>query len=129
MNEFEPKVVVFRCNWCSRDGEASKMESKPNSKIIRTMCSSRVDPSFVLKAFASGADGVMIMGCHPGDCHYLSGNYKTMRRVMLLRNMLSQFGIEPERLGLEWIVPSEETKLPEVVGNFTNKVKELGPIH
>jgi F420-non-reducing hydrogenase iron-sulfur subunit len=92
------------------------------------MCSSRVDPSFVIKAFASGADGVMIMGCHPGDCHYLSGNYKTMRRVMLLKNMLSQFGIEPERLGLEWIAPSEETKLPEVVGNFTNKVKELGPI-
>jgi F420-non-reducing hydrogenase iron-sulfur subunit len=128
MNEFEPKVVVFRCNWCSRDGKTSKVGSEPNFKIIRTMCSSRVDPSFVIKAFASGADGVMIMGCHPGDCHYLSGNYKTMRRVMLLKNMLSQFGIEPERLGLEWITPSEETKLPEVVGNFTNKVKELGPI-
>ena len=132
MTDFKPKVVVFCCNWCSYAGAdlagTSRMKIKPYFRVIRAMCSGRIEPTFVFKAFAHGADGVMIAGCHPGDCHYNSGNYKAMRRVMLLRNMLPQLGVEPERLRLEWISASEASKFRSAVNGFIDKVTELGPL-
>jgi len=132
MNDFAPKIILFCCNWClyaAADlASTSRLEIKPYFRVIRTMCSGRVEPAFVLHAFSSGADGVMITGCHPGDCHYLSGNYKAMRRVMLLRNMLPQLGIEPERLKLEWISASEAAKFQSAVNGFIDEVTDLGPL-
>ena len=132
MTDFEPKIVVFCCNWCSYAGAdlagTSRMKIKPYFRIIRTMCSGRVEPSFILHAFNRGADGVMLAGCHPGDCHYSSGNYKARRRVMLLKNMLPQFGIEPERLRLEWISASEAPQFQSAVNGFIDEVTELGPL-
>ena len=132
MTHFKPKIVVFCCNWCSYAGAdlagTSRMKIKPYFRVIRTMCSGRIEPTFVFQAFAQGADGVMIAGCHPGDCHYNSGNYKAMRRVMLLRNMLPQLGIEPERLRLEWISASEASKFRSAVNGFIDEVTERGPL-
>ncbi len=123
MNDFEPKVIVFCCNWCSYAGAdlagTSRLKIKPNFRVIRTMCSGRVEPSFIFHAFAKGADGVMIAGCHPGDCHYSSGNYKAM---------LPQLGIESDRLRLEWISASEGVKFRSTVNEFIDEVTELGPI-
>ena len=132
MKDFEPKIVVFCCNWCSYAGAdlagTSRLKIKPYFRVIRTMCSGRVEPTFILYAFDSGADGVMIAGCHPGDCHYNSGNYKTMRRIMLLKNTLPQHGIESERLRLEWISASEAPKFRSTVNEFIDEVIELGPL-
>lgn len=132
MSDFEPKIIVFCCNWGACAGidlaGTSRMKIKPYFRVIRTMCSGRIEPTFVFQAFAQGADGVMIAGCHPGDCHYNSGNYKAMRRVMLLRNMLPQFGIEPERLKLEWISASEASKFQSTVNGFIDEVTERGPL-
>lgn len=132
MTDFEPKIVVFCCNWCSYAGAdlagTSRLKIKPNFRVIRTMCSGRVEPTFILYAFAQGADGVMIAGCHPGDCHYSTGNYKARRRIMLLENMLPQFGIESERLKLEWISASEAPQFQGAVNGFIDKVTELGPL-
>jgi len=132
MNNFEPKVVVFCCNWCSYAGAdlagTSRLKIKPNFRVIRTMCSGRVEPTFILHAFAQGADGVMIAGCHPGDCHYSTGNYKARRRIRLLEKMLPQLGIESERLKLEWISASEGTKFQSAVNEFIDEVKGLGPL-
>jgi F420-non-reducing hydrogenase iron-sulfur subunit len=132
MNDFEPKVIVFCCNWCSYAGAdlagTSRLKIKPNFRVIRTMCSGRVEPSFIFHAFAKGADGVMVAGCHPGDCHYSSGNYKARRRIILLKNMLPQLGIESDRLRLEWISASEGVKFRSAVNEFIDKVTELGPI-
>jgi len=132
MNNFEPKVIVFCCNWCSYAGAdlagTSRLKIKPNFRVIRTMCSGRVEPTFILHAFAQGADGVMIAGCHPGDCHYSTGNYKARRRIMLLEKMLPQLGIESERLKLEWISASEGTKFQSAVNGFIDEVKGLGPL-
>jgi F420-non-reducing hydrogenase iron-sulfur subunit len=133
VTDFEPKIIVFCCNWCSYAGAdlagTSRLKIKPNFRVIRTMCSGRVEPSFIFHALAKGADGVMIAGCHPGDCHYNSGNYKARRRAMLLKKTLPQFGIEPERLRLEWISASEGTKFRKTVNEFVDQVKELGPLH
>jgi len=133
MTDFEPKTIVFCCNWCSYAGAdlagTSRLKIKPNFRVVRTMCSGRLEPSFIFSALAKGADGVLIAGCHPGDCHYNSGNYKTRRRMMLLKNMLTQFGIEPERLRLEWISASEGTKFQSTVNDFIEKIRELGPLH
>jgi len=133
MKDFEPKIIVFCCNWCSYAGAdlagTSRLKIKPNFRVIRTMCSGRVEPSFIFHAFARGADGVMIAGCHPGDCHYNSGNYKARRRVMLLKNMLPQLGIESERLRLEWISASEGIKFRSTVNGFIDEVTELGSLH
>jgi F420-non-reducing hydrogenase iron-sulfur subunit len=130
-NEFEPKILGFCCNWCSYAGAdlagVSRFQYPPNIRIIRVMCSGRVSPAFVLKALAVGFDGVLIAGCHPGDCHYISGNYKTRRRAEFTKRLLEQFGMEPERLRLEWISASEGMKFAEVVRDFTNRIKELGP--
>ena len=132
-NGFEPKILVFCCNWCSYAGAdlagTSRLKIKPQFRIIRTMCSGRVDPSLILYAFNKGADGVMVAGCHPGDCHYNSGNYKARRRIMLLKNMLLQLGIEPERLRLDWISASEAPKFQSTVNEFIDEVTKLGPLH
>lgn len=129
--EFEPKILAFCCNWCAYAGAdlagVSRMQYPPNIRIIRVMCSGRVEPEFVLKAFTLGADGVLVLGCHPGDCHYISGNYKTMRRVPLTKRLLEQFGVEQERLKLEWVSAAEGARFAQVVTDFTSKVKELGP--
>ena len=132
MTNFEPKIVVFCCNWCSYTGAdlagTSRLKIKPNFRVIRTMCSGRIEPSFIFHAFARGADGVMVAGCHPGDCHYSSGNYKTKRRIALLKKTLPQLGIESERLRLEWISAAEGTKFRNEVNGFIDEVTELGPI-
>ncbi|MCK4242048.1 MAG: hydrogenase iron-sulfur subunit [Dehalococcoidia bacterium] len=130
-SDFEPKIVGFCCNWCSYRGAdmagTARIKSAPNVRIVRVMCSGRVDPVFVLKAFEQGADGVLILGCHPGDCHYVEGNYKTARRVPLLKKMLDQLGIEDERVRLDWVSASEGARFASIVNEMTAKVKELGP--
>ena len=103
------------------------MKYPPNIRVIRVMCSGRVDPTFVLKSLESGADGVLICGCHPGDCHYQEGNYKAIRRFLLLQRLLEQFGIEPERVQLEWVSASEGERYTQVVKEFTEQIRKLGP--
>ncbi len=131
MAEFEPKIIAFLCNWCSYAGAdlagTSRIQYAPNVRVIRVMCSGRVDPTFVIKALRAGADGVLIGGCHFGDCHYIEGNYKAARRVALLKKMLGQLGIEEERVWLEWISAAEGSRFAQVVNNMTAKIKELGP--
>jgi F420-non-reducing hydrogenase iron-sulfur subunit len=128
---FEPKIVGILCNWCSYTGAdlagTSRIKYAPNVRVIRVMCSGRVDPTFVLKAFADGADGVLVAGCHPGDCHYIEGNYKTLRRMVLLKRMLADYGIEPERFRLEWVSASEGDRWAQVVNQITEDVRKLGP--
>lgn len=129
---WEPKIVGFLCNWCSYRGAdlagTARIKYAPNVRIIRVMCSARVEPTFILKAFESGADGVLVLGCHPGDCHYQEGNYKTMRRLPLLKKMLTQMGIEEDRLKLDWVSASEGEKFASVVNDITEKVRALGPL-
>jgi F420-non-reducing hydrogenase iron-sulfur subunit len=129
---FNPTIVGFFCNWCTYLAAdlagTSRMKYAPNVRVVRTMCSGRVDPQMVLWAFRNGADGVLIGGCHPGDCHYQEGNYKALRRMRLLRKMLPQFGVEPERLRLEWISASEGERLRDVVNEFTEQIRRIGPL-
>ena len=128
---WEPKIVGFLCNWCSYRGAdlagTARLKFAPNVKVIRVPCSTRVEPTFVLKAFQSGADGVLILGCHPGDCHYIEGNYKTMRRLPLLKKMLAQFGVEEARVRLDWVSASEGEKYARIVNDMTEAVRALGP--
>jgi F420-non-reducing hydrogenase iron-sulfur subunit len=130
---FEPKIVGFLCRWCSYTGAdlagTSRIHYPSNLAAIRVMCSGRVDPTFVVQAFADGADGVLIAGCHPGDCHYSEGNYKAMRRYPMLLKLLDQFGIERERVRLEWVSASEGNKFAEVVTDMTQQLKALGPLN
>ncbi len=130
--EFKPRIVGFLCTWCSYTGAdlagTSRIKYPQNVTVIRTMCSGRVDPVFIMKAFASGADGVLVAGCHPGDCHYVSGNYKTMARIPLIKKMLKDFGIEPERLQLHWVSAAEGERFAEVITKITEDVKKLGPL-
>lgn len=130
-NQFEPRIVGFLCNWCSYSGAdlagTSRIKYPPNIDIIRVMCSGRVDPQFVLKAFEQGADGVLICGCHPGDCHYAEGNYKAARRIPLLKKMLTQLGIEEGRLRLEWVSASEGERFAAIADEMTEQVRKLGP--
>ena len=131
-NGFEPKIIGFLCNWCSYAGAdlagVSRIQYPPNIRIIRVMCSGRIDPAFVLEAFKDGADGVLVAGCHlPSDCHYISGNFKAKRRITLLRNVLKELGIEPQRLRLEWISASEGDKFAAVVTDMVDQLKSLGP--
>lgn len=129
---FSPTIVGFFCNWCTYLAAdlagTSRMKYAPNVRVVRTMCSGRVDPQLVLWAFRHGADGVLIGGCHPGDCHYQEGNYKALRRMLLLRSLLTQFGIEPERLRLEWISAAEGERVRDVVNEFTEQIRRLGPL-
>lgn len=132
MSDFKPRIVGFLCNWCSYTGAdlagVSRIKSAPNVRIIRTMCSGRVDPTFIFKAFQMGADGVVVMGCHLGDCHYQEGNYKTVRRIPFLQRLMKSFGVDPKRLRLEWVSASEGDRFAEVVNEFTNEIKNLGPL-
>jgi len=129
---FEPKIVGILCNWCSYAGAdlagISRKKYTPNVRVVRGMCSGRVDPTFVLKAFETGADGVLICGCHPGECHYVEGNYKAARRIPLLKKMLSQLGIEDERVRLEWVSASEGDRFAAIVDEMTEQVRRLGPL-
>ena len=130
---FEPNILVFCCNWCSYAGAdlagVSRFQYPPNIRIIRVMCSGRVDPAFVLKALKNGADGVLVSGCHIGDCHYITGNEYTQERFERLYNILiKQLGINPKRVRLEWVSASEGKRFAEVITEFTNQIKELGPL-
>jgi len=130
-SEFEPKIIAFLCNWCSYAGAdlagISRIQYPPNVRVIRVMCSGRIDPTFVVKALNDGADGVLIGGCHPGDCHYLEGNYKAMRRYQLLMKLLEQFGVEKGRVRLAWISAGEGDRFAQVVKEITETVRKLGP--
>ena len=129
----EPTIMGFLCQWCSYTGAdlagTSRMQYPANVRISRLMCSGRVDPTFVVQALADGADGVLIAGCHPGDCHYNEGNYRAMRRYPLLLKLLDQFGIDKDRVRLEWISASEGEKFARVVAQMTERLKELGPLN
>ncbi len=129
---WQPKIVAFLCNWCSYTGAdlagISRIKWSPSVRIIRIMCSGRLDPTFVLRAFQLGADGVIVSGCHPGDCHYQEGNYKALRRVHLLRRLLAGFGVEPERLRLAWVSASEGERWAQVTAEMTETIRRLGPL-
>jgi F420-non-reducing hydrogenase iron-sulfur subunit len=129
----EPKIVAFLCHWCSYTGAdlagTSRIKYEPNARIIRVMCSGRIDAAFVLKAIREGADGVLICGCHPGDCHYQVGNEKAQRRHIMLKQMIGQFGIEKERIRLEWISASEGDQFAKLVNEFTEQIRNLGPLN
>jgi F420-non-reducing hydrogenase iron-sulfur subunit len=127
MTKFTPKIVVFGCNWANI-ADAPKEKIKPNPRTIKTMCSGRVDPTFILQAFKKGIDGVLIVSCCRGDCHYIRGNLKTQRMVLLLKTMLSQLQIEPERVRLISNPASESQKLQKAVSEFTKKIVSLGPL-
>lgn len=133
VENWEPRIIAFFCNWCTYTAAdlagVSRLKYEPNTRVIRVMCSGRIDPQFVLAAFAHGADGVLIGGCHPNDCHYLEGNYKALRRARLMRRLLSDMGIEEERFRLEWISAAEGEKLREVVNDMVSKVRALGPLN
>jgi len=131
MAKFEPEIVAMCCNWCGYAGAdlagVSRVQYPPNVRIIRVMCSARVEPGFVLQALAAGADGVLICGCHPGDCHYSEGNYKSMRRYPLLCRALDAYGVERERVRLEWVSASEGQRFADVVADMTERLRALGP--
>ncbi len=130
---FEPQIMCFLCKWCTSAAAdlagTSRLHYASNAINMRVMCSSRVDPQHILYAFREGADGVFLGGCHPGDCHYVEGNYKTLRRVILLKKMLKDFGIDPARLRLEWISAAEGKKYAQTMDEFTEQVRALGPLN
>jgi len=131
MSEFEPNIIGFLCNWCSYAGAdlagTSRMKYPANIKTIRVMCSGRVDPVYILEALKKGADGVLVAGCHPGDCHYQSGNYKANRRMKLLKKMLIEVGLEPERVRFEYVSASEGKKYADLINEMTEDIRKLGP--
>jgi F420-non-reducing hydrogenase iron-sulfur subunit len=131
-DHWEPKIVAFFCNWCTYTAAdlagVSRLKHAPNARIIRVMCSGRVDPQFILDAFAKGADGVLIGGCHPGDCHYMEGNYKALRRMRLLHRMMNDMGIDRDRFRLEWISASEGERVRTVINDMVEKIRALGPL-
>ena len=133
MSGFEPKILGILCNWCSYAGADSAgnqhRDIPPNLKVVRVMCSGRVDPQFVLKAYQEGADGVLVLGCHPGDCHYKEGNYKALRRMKLFEKLLAQFGIEKERFKLDWVSASEGEKFAQVTNEMVEAVRKIGPLN
>ena len=130
--EFEPKIVAFMCNWCTYAGADSagvaRLKSPANILPIRVMCSGRISPEMVMRAFRAGADGVLVMGCHLGDCHYSSGNHRTVKRMPLLKNLLGYVGVNPERMELHWVSASEGPRFVEVTKAFTDKIRQLGPL-
>lgn len=129
---FEPTIIAFLCNWCSYRAAdlagTSRIKYKPNVRMLRVMCSGRVDPTFVLKAFALGADGVIIAGCHPGECHYLEQNYKAMRRFQMLRHTLRAMGVEDARLRLQWASAAEGALLAHAIDETIEQIRKLGPL-
>jgi F420-non-reducing hydrogenase iron-sulfur subunit len=131
--QFEPLIIGFTCNWCSYRAAdlagTSRLKYPPNVRLIRLMCSGRLDPMFVLKALAGGADGVLITGCHPGECHYVEQNFKAFRRIRLLQRMLAQFGIEPGRVKLVWASAAEGVRLADEITKMVEEVRALGPLN
>ncbi|HEN21388.1 MAG TPA: hydrogenase iron-sulfur subunit [Desulfobacteraceae bacterium] len=132
MNDaYVPQIIGFLCNWCSYTGAdlagVSRLQIPSSLRVIRVMCSGRVDPLFVLKAYLKGADGVMIMGCHPGDCHYQKGNYNARRRYIMLDQIFKSIGLDSERIGLWWVSASEGKRYAEVVEKYTAELKKKGP--
>jgi coenzyme F420-reducing hydrogenase delta subunit len=131
-SDFDPNIVAFLCNWCSYAGAdlagTSRIQYPPNVRVIRVMCSGRVNPLFVMNALQQGADGVLISGCHPGDCHYMQGNYYARRRFNLMRNFLEYLGVEPERVRMSWVSASEGAKWKEVIEEVTEGVRSVGPM-
>lgn len=131
MAEFEPKIVGFLCNWCSYAGAdlagVSRMQYPPNLRVIRVMCSGRVDPVIILEMFGNGADGVIVTGCHPGDCHYIEGNLHEERKIKMLKKLMTLTGLEPERLRLEWVSAAEGQRFAHIVTEFTEQIRKLGP--
>jgi F420-non-reducing hydrogenase iron-sulfur subunit len=129
---FEPQIMCFLCKWCTSSAAdlagTSRLHYAPNNINMRVMCSSRVDPQHILYAFKEGADGVFLGGCHPGDCHYVEGNYKTLRRITLFKIMLRDLGIDPRRLRLEWISAAEGRKYADTMNEFTEQIRALGPL-
>ncbi len=130
---WEPRIVGFLCYWCSYTGAdgagTARMKYAPNVDIVKVMCSGRIDPELITMAFSRGADGVMVLGCHIGDCHYVSGNHKTMVRMPLVRRLLSGLGIEPERFRHEWVSAAEGEKFSRLVTEMTEQVRALGPLN
>jgi F420-non-reducing hydrogenase iron-sulfur subunit len=130
---WEPKIVAFLCNWCTYTGAdlagVSRLKSPANIRSIRIMCTGRMDPTFIVKALSLGADGVLVSGCHPGDCHYVEGNYKALRRVHLMKRLLRDFGVDPRRLRLTWVSAAEGDKWAEYTTEFTEEIRALGPLH
>jgi coenzyme F420-reducing hydrogenase delta subunit len=131
MSQFEPKIIGFLCNWCSYAGAdlagVSRIQYPPNIRVIRVMCSGRVDPVIILDMFANGADGVIVTGCHPGDCHYIEGNLHEERKIKMLRKLIALTGFESERLRLEWVSAAEGQRFAQIVTDFTEQVRKLGP--
>ncbi len=129
--EFEPTIVAFVCNWCTYTAAdlagTARMIQSPNVRLIRMMCTGMVDPKYVIKALLSGADGVLVSGCHPGDCHYINGNYKARRRMKLLKEILPRFGIDERRFRLTWVGASEGNEFAATINEMTKSIKELGP--
>ncbi len=132
MSEFEPKILGFLCNWCSYAGAdlagVSRVQYPPNIRVIRVMCSGRVDPHFIFKAFEMGIDGVAVLGCHIGDCHYQSGNHQAEKKIELTSQALKEVGLQPERLQLDWVSAAEGQRFGQLITSFTDKIRELGPI-
>lgn len=130
---FEPLIIGFTCNWCSYRAAdlagMSRVKYPPNIRLIRLMCSGRLDPTFIIKALQGGADGVLITGCHPGECHYLEQNFKALRRIVLLKRTLSAFGIEPQRVKLVWASAAEGMRFANEVTKMVEDVRALGPLH
>ena len=130
---WQPRLVAFFCNWCTYTAAdlagVSRLKYAANARVIRLMCSGRVDPQFILDAFAKGADGVLIGGCHPGDCHYVEGNYKTLRRFEMLKRVLRDMGVDEARLRLEWISASEGDKVRTTVNDMVEQLRQLGPLN
>ena len=130
--QFEPIIIGFTCNWCSYRAAdmagTARLKYPPNIRLVRLMCSGRLDPTFILKEISGGADGVLITGCHPGECHYLEQNYKAMRRYQLLRRTLTQMGIEPERVKLVWASAAEGVQLARAITEFVEEIRALGPL-
>lgn len=128
---FNPRIIAFCCNWCSYAGAdlagISRLQMPPDFQVVRVMCSARVAPEWILKALSAGIDGVIILGCHIGDCHYISGNHRTAKRFALMKEMLSVVGIHPDRVLLDWVSASEGKKFQEVVSRFIERMRELGP--
>ncbi|MBN2548683.1 MAG: hydrogenase iron-sulfur subunit [Anaerolineales bacterium] len=131
--QFEPVIIGFTCNWCSYRAAdlagTARVKYSPNVRLIRMMCSGRLDPTFVLKALSDGADGVLITGCHPGECHYLEQNYKALRRYLLLRRTLAQMGVEPGRVKLVWASAAEGVRLADEINKMVEEVRALGPLN
>jgi len=131
--KFEPNIVAFVCNWCSYGGAdmagSMRLKYPSNVKLIRVMCSGRVDPEFILEAFRKGADGVMVLGCHPKDCHYIEGNYKALKRYNMLKPLLDQFNIEQDRFYLDWVSASEGEKFARVAREMHERITKLGPLN